>query len=489
MKHSWVYGWALLVLALAAGTPARAVLLIDYPASTSSSAFTFNADAAPQGDGSLQLTSVLQSGDPTKANYNASVQQRGSFFFNSPVNVSAFTTTFRFRLTPWAGRDPEDPWADGITFTLQNQGPDAIGGGGSFLGYAGEGDGIQPSVALKFKTFALGDPNNGGDPSISTVGVLVNGQDPTGSGIGLTDLLQFGPDFNIGSGATFRADITYNSGTSRFALTLTNEDTGRQASLSFTINIPAFVGGNSAYAGFTGGTGLFVADQRILSWQYDGSAAAPAPLRPTITSITPSSAPAGSASFPMTIRGGGFVPGGSSVTFNNTPVAVSSSSPTEIVVSVPASLLTTARVYNVIVGAGGRFSNAARFEVTRTTASSPAPAPLLRIVGNQRSGVDYFTGRHYVVFLFENQGSAPITGITFNSVRLQTGPSTFADFEFLEVEPGAQPPGSLGGMLPGQRLIVRFNFNIPPTGAGTVSVAGTSAQGNFNAGSRHVRFQ
>jgi hypothetical protein len=37
---------------------------------------------------------------------------------------------------------------------------------------------------------------------------------------------------------------------------------------SFPINIPATVGGNTAFVGFTGGTGGQTATQEILNWKY-----------------------------------------------------------------------------------------------------------------------------------------------------------------------------------------------------------------------------
>src|SRR5581483_1072613 len=72
------------------------------------------------------------------------------------------------------------PPADGFTFVLQSQSPTAIGpatGGG--LGYGpeivgpGGGNGIQPSVAIKFDMW-----NNFGEGANST-GLFVNGDGPS----------------------------------------------------------------------------------------------------------------------------------------------------------------------------------------------------------------------------------------------------------------------------------------------------------------------
>jgi hypothetical protein len=69
----------------------------------------------------------------------------------------------------------------------------------------------------------------------------------------------------------FRVHITYD-GT---ILTMTITDTVNPAEtyvLSSLLNIPATVGGNTAYAGFTAGTGGCVSNQNILSWNYSPSA-------------------------------------------------------------------------------------------------------------------------------------------------------------------------------------------------------------------------
>ena len=51
-------------------------------------------------------------------------------------------------------------------------------------------------------------------------------------------------------------------------MTLTDAITLATWSHSFTINIPAIVGGNTAYVGFTGGTGKLTSSQKLTSWVY-----------------------------------------------------------------------------------------------------------------------------------------------------------------------------------------------------------------------------
>jgi hypothetical protein len=175
--------------------------------------------------------------------------QAGSAFFNTPVNITTFTTSFAFRFHDGTQPNP----ADGITFTIQGNGPTALGDGGGGLGYAGIGN----SVAIKFDTF-----NNQGESDNST-GLFINGQFPGSSGS-----IPLDPTgINLRDQDLKRADISYDGTT----LTLTITDLVSQASLTltFTANIPAVVSGDTAFVGFTGGTGGLFAVQDIATWTFE----------------------------------------------------------------------------------------------------------------------------------------------------------------------------------------------------------------------------
>ena len=58
-------------------------------------------------------------------------------------------------------------------------------------------------------------------------------------------------------------------------VTLTDTSTAASAMQSYAINIPATVGGNTAYVGFTGATGGATATQEILTWTYAPTATTP----------------------------------------------------------------------------------------------------------------------------------------------------------------------------------------------------------------------
>jgi len=218
-------------------TPAR---LIDYAGGfANTSGLTANGSASFAG-GVAQLTPAQNS-------------LTGSFFANDPVDVTAFHTSFTFHLLPGSTLT-----ADGMTFVLQNVGPYAIGSSsqGGFLGYAG----IYPSVAIKFDLY-----DNAGEGPNST-GLFVGGTAPWGFGsVNLN-----GTGIDLHSGHDFRADVSYGGGT--MLVTITDTATNASATQSYAIDLPANLGGNTAYVGFTGATGGRNARQEVLTWTFDGQA-------------------------------------------------------------------------------------------------------------------------------------------------------------------------------------------------------------------------
>jgi hypothetical protein len=164
-------------------------------------------------------------------------------FYSTPSNIQSFTTNFSFQLT--------NPNADGITFTIQNVGPTALGSRGSALGYQG----IGKSVAIKF------DLHNDAGGSDNSTGIYIDGAAPTAPDISLA-----GTGIDLHSGDIFGAKLTYNG--TNLILTITDTVTKATFTHSFPINIPATVGGNTAYVGFTGATGFDTATQEILTWTF-----------------------------------------------------------------------------------------------------------------------------------------------------------------------------------------------------------------------------
>lgn len=197
-----------------------------------------NGSAVNSDDSRLQLTTGEK-------------EQAGSFFWNVPVNIQSFTTDFSFQLSG------SPPLADGITFTVQAEGPTALGPSGGGLGYGPDhvsgAPGIPRSMAIKFDVYS-----NAGEGTDST-GLYIDGASPTIPAIDLTST-----GITLASGDVINAHVAYDG--AMLHLTLTDAVIGKVYATSFAVNLPSVVGANSAYVGFTGGTGGYTASQKILTW-------------------------------------------------------------------------------------------------------------------------------------------------------------------------------------------------------------------------------
>ena len=142
-----------------------------------------------------------------------------------------------------------------MTFTIQNAGTNALGPGGGSLGYGWNGSGVTNSVAVKFDL-----SNNAGEGPNST-GIFTNAVSPTVPAIDLTP-----SGIDLHSGDVLNVHMSYDG--SNLAMTITDSVTSKTFTTSWPINIPATVGGNTAFVGFTGGTGGNTAIQDILNWTY-----------------------------------------------------------------------------------------------------------------------------------------------------------------------------------------------------------------------------
>jgi lectin family protein len=181
--------------------------------------------------------------------------EAGSAFTTQRFKITKFHTKFRFQLTPGT-----DPTADGITFTIQNSGPTALGDAGGNLGYTG----IPSSVAIKWDLF-----DNDGE-GVNSTGVFVNGQAPFNGGIapakGSTNFNGTGIDLH--SGHVFKVEISYHGKHNKLTVETIDTVTHAKAKQTYFVNIPATVGGTTAFVGFTGGTGALAAVQDIVTWRF-----------------------------------------------------------------------------------------------------------------------------------------------------------------------------------------------------------------------------
>ena len=225
---------------------------------TGATGLQFNGGAAVV-NGDLQLT-------------DGGGYEARSAFTTNPLPIAAFSTAFTFQLS--------SATADGFTFTIQGSSPTALGSRGGGLGYGPDNTagppGIADSVAVKFDLSS----NQGEGPD--STGLFTDGAAPTDVGsINLS-----GSGINLHSGDVMLASLSYD-GTN---LTETIQDTHTGATFTHVytnVNIPALVGGDSAYVGFTAGTGALTAVQNVLTWSYDPSTSPPA--APTGLTATPGS--------------------------------------------------------------------------------------------------------------------------------------------------------------------------------------------------------
>lgn len=216
---------------------------VNFANGFSSSGMTFNGSAKLNGT-RLRLT-------------DGGASEAGSAFYSTPLNVQSFTTDFSFQLTT--------PNADGMAFVIQNSGTSALGSLGGGLGYGpdtpGGTAGIPKSIAVKFDIYS-----NAGEGTNST-GLYTNGASPT------TPATTLGGNVNLHSGDIFNVHMTYDGTT--LSMTITDANVPADTfTTSWTVNIPSIVGGNTAWAGFTGGTGGQTATQDIATWQFTSGAPA-----------------------------------------------------------------------------------------------------------------------------------------------------------------------------------------------------------------------
>jgi hypothetical protein len=181
----------------------------------------------------------------TDNNHSLSAGEASSAFFNVPQNITAFTARFTYQ----AGGDRG---ADGVAFVLQNdtRGVHALGDNGGALGYGG-GGAIHPSAAIEFNIFRS-----------STIGTNFATNGSTGSYLGTSPV-------DVSSGDPILVTLTYTGTT--LTETLHDQTTGATFTRTFTgVNLPGIVGGNTAYVGFTGGTGAETSTQTISGFSFQG---------------------------------------------------------------------------------------------------------------------------------------------------------------------------------------------------------------------------
>lgn len=179
---------------------------------------------------------------------SASTEASAGWFTSRVSLVQQFTSVFNISF--------QTTNADGATFCIQNiNNTSAIGSLGGGLGFQGIG---ANSFCITLKTY------DGGAANFSTE-VLTGGAAPNLTGAsGILDT-QLGL---TGAGTTwnFRVTVTWNG--FRLNYTILNTDNNNSFTSNAAYNIPAIVGTNNPYIGFTGGTGGLTEFCYVTSWQH-----------------------------------------------------------------------------------------------------------------------------------------------------------------------------------------------------------------------------
>ena len=184
------------------------------------------------------------------ARLTSSFPQAGSLFSNGQVCIKNFATSFPFVITPLT-----TPPGDGITFTIQGNSPTALGSTGSGLGYFT----ILNSVAVRFD-YGSNDFGEG----LNATGLFTTG--PTLASFAATNVDLSASGINLQDTHPKNTTLAYDG--SALTETITDLQTNISFSHTYTIDIPAFIGGNTAFVGFTGGTNVFGAVQDVQSWTF-----------------------------------------------------------------------------------------------------------------------------------------------------------------------------------------------------------------------------
>ncbi len=180
------------------------------------------------------------------------LSQANSVYLNEKQNVTNFSVQFDYQnVGGYAGGVGQ--FADGMTFLMQNQGLDAIGVGGSNMGYM---NGIGQSVALVFNIY---------DDHSRPLGIQIA---QNGGDWNIDSYIDTSP-INLKGGEVIHTQLDYDG--NLLTVNLSN-DAGDAFTTTFDVDIPNIVGGNTAWMGFTGSTGGVSANQEISNFQGDGTA-------------------------------------------------------------------------------------------------------------------------------------------------------------------------------------------------------------------------
>ncbi len=244
---------------------ALAALTAASVASAQSVVFTnFNtATTGPSGDltlnGNAQIVTPSYSADKVLRLTPSNYYQAGSAFSTTAItlNNNSFSTAFSFRIT-----EPFGGGADGLVFVMQTVGNN-VGGAGGGIGYLG----ISNSLGIEFDTWYNGPGL--GDWSDNHIAINTGGAFTTDTSR-IADLPV--PSQQLDNGNLWYAWVDYNDTTDNLEVRFSGANSRPlTALLSTTIDLPTVLGSNTAYVGFTSGTGAAGGNHDIVSWQFNNN--------------------------------------------------------------------------------------------------------------------------------------------------------------------------------------------------------------------------
>ena len=233
--------------------PPASASVINYP-----SGFASKPSQLWLGDSSVYAGSSIQL---TKASGNLA----NNVWYKTPVNVQAFTTTFT-----WNANCPAAPaqCGDGMGFMIISM--------RTLLLRASIIQAIPVQTSLGQRVMVLHCPsinsilvkfdlynNSTGAEGANLTGFYSGGVEPQPP---QAEYNMAPSGINMQSGDIMKATLTY-SGTTLME-TVTDTVTGATYRNSYSANIPALVGGNTAFVGFGGSTGGATVTQNLQSWTY-----------------------------------------------------------------------------------------------------------------------------------------------------------------------------------------------------------------------------
>ena len=226
---------------------------IDFPDFSDLARFRINGAAI-----NINSSPVVFGGQTVLRMTNA-LWQASTAILDEPIPLEfeggalSFRSSLVMQMTnPGGISDSDGKGADGITFIILD-GPDIVGGAGGSIGFGG----INPSVVVEFDSW-----RNSWDPNGNHIGVNLNGN------VRSVATAPVSPRFN--NSAVWYTWIDYIGDTQTLEVRVSTTPARPELpQLTHTVDLAAVLGSDTAFMGFTSGTGAARNDHDLRSWQVE----------------------------------------------------------------------------------------------------------------------------------------------------------------------------------------------------------------------------